>query len=342
MLWNEGFDAQSDTDTDIADNWMESRLFRGLSEPDRELLLDVGLFDWLDAGLLDAVLDTSGAKRRVEAIPALAGLLESVGDGPNGRLRLHALIREHCGRWRLRHTPERFRRIHRRIAERLAQRGEIVVAMRHAVEAADMVLAGDILENAGGVWWWVREGLPPLQAADRLLTEELVAQRPRLALVRCLVTLLTGRLGDARVMYRAVADRHPDGVGDSGAEDLAYRADDTMARGLLAIYGCERCATDEAKALISDEESFVADDRIDPSIRSYFDYALCVDHNLTANFDLALERADRVQRCHARGQLHRSVYRAVARTDRHGAGRRGASRASLREGVAMGQGELPA
>ena len=299
VLRNEGFDAKTlgaDPGVDIADNWMEARLMRGLSETDRDLLLDAGLFDWLDPALLDKVLDTRDAKRRVEAIPALAGLLESVGDKTTGTLRLHALIREHCSRRRLRQTPGRFRRIHRRIAEELAQRGETVVAMRHAVEAADMALAGDILEDAGGVWLWVRGGLAPLQAADRLLTEELVAERPRLALVRCLVTLYTGRLGEARNMYRAVAAVGPGGIRDPGVEDPAYQIDDTMVRGMLALYGCESHASVDGQTVIREEERFTADDRIDPAVRGTFEYGLCIAHNLTARFDMALERAERAQR----------------------------------------------
>lgn len=299
VLGNKGLDAKpegADVGIDIADNWMESRLLRGLSETDRDLLLDAGLFDWLDAGLLDEVLGTSGAKRRVEAIPALAGLLESVGEGRSGSLRLHALIREHCGRWRLRRTPDRFRRIHRRIAKALAQRGEAVVAMRHAVEAADMALAGDILEHAGGVWLWVRGGLAPLHAADRLLTAELVAERPRLALARCLVALLTGRLGEARNMYRAAAARRPGVVRDPSAEDLAYQHDDTMVRGMLVLYGCENYASNEARTLVSEKERFTADDRVDPLIRGCFEYGLCIAHNVMAKFDLALDRAERARR----------------------------------------------
>ena len=93
LLQNERFDpASKDTDEgmDFVDNWLASRLLRGLAEAERELLLDVGLFEWIDAGLLDEVLER-GAKRRLESIRALGGLLESVRGKATDALRLHPL-----------------------------------------------------------------------------------------------------------------------------------------------------------------------------------------------------------------------------------------------------------
>ena len=38
---------------DFVENWVESRLFADLGGDDRDFLLDIGLFDWMDAPLLD-------------------------------------------------------------------------------------------------------------------------------------------------------------------------------------------------------------------------------------------------------------------------------------------------
>ena len=176
-------------------NWVESRLFADLGWGDREFLLDIGLFDWMDAALLDEVLERTDSRRRLQSMRVLVGLLEPVSGGATESWRLHPLVREHCAGRLFRENPQRFRAIHRRIAEVLGRRGDTVPAMRHAVEAGEPVLAGELLERAGGVRLWIRQGIVQLQAADRWLSEDVISMRPRLALVRCVVLLMAGRYG---------------------------------------------------------------------------------------------------------------------------------------------------
>ena len=80
----------------LVENWVESRLFEGIGRDDREFLLDIGLFDWIDAALLDEVLERNDSLRRLDTMPVLVGLLEPVGGGAAESWRLHPLVREHC------------------------------------------------------------------------------------------------------------------------------------------------------------------------------------------------------------------------------------------------------
>lgn len=300
MLRNEGergAQTMADDIAYVADNWVESRLWRGLAEPDREMLLDVGLFERIDAALLNEVLGANDAKRRVEAIPALAGLLESVGGAGSGALRLHPLIREHCARQRFRESPGRFRRIHGGIAEVLARRGETVSAVRHASEAGDPALIGEILEARGGVRLWLREGLVRLQAVDRFVTEDVRDRYPRTALAHCIVLLLTGRLDQARKRYADLAAKRHAALGDGSDEDTDYVLDDTNVRGLLCLYGCERLCSEELRAVVADQARLAAMDEVNPFTRGAFEQGLCIHHNLKAEFDAALDRAERAERC---------------------------------------------
>ena len=73
--------------------------------------------------------------------------------------------------------------------------------MRHAAKVGDPELTGRILERAGGVRLWIREGFVPIRAADGYMNEDIISTRLRLALVRCLVLLMSRRL-----------DRGPDAV----------------------------------------------------------------------------------------------------------------------------------
>ena len=211
---------------EVVDNWIEARLWYGLSEDDRDFLLDIGLCEWMDAELLDEVFERTDSLRRIETMPVLSGLLEPIGRGRAAAWRLHPLVREHCVKQRYRETPERCRAIHRRIAMALSRRGETIAAMRHAADAGDSVFVGDILIDAGGLRLWLRDGLVRLQAADRFLTATMVARDTRLALVRCAVLALTGRIVEARRLYSETGPLGfvPDAVGD----DLELRVDQPL------------------------------------------------------------------------------------------------------------------
>ncbi len=109
-------------------------------------------------------------------------------------MRLHPLIKDRCEKQRFEEDPERFRAIHRGICVALARRGQVVAALRHAVEANDADLLGPIAEGQGGVRLWMEQGLEALRTVDNLLSEPIRASYPRLALVRCIVlTALAAR-----------------------------------------------------------------------------------------------------------------------------------------------------
>ena len=282
---------------DVAGNWVESRLWRGLTPDDRELLLDVGLFERIDGPLLDEVLGENGLMKRIEAMLALAGLLESVRVGGSQSWRLHPLIREYCARRRSRDTPERFQSLHRRIAEALARRGETVTAMRHAAEAGATDLTGSILEDVGALRLWLREGIGRLQSADRFLTPEITARYPRLALARCVVLMTTGRINEARQAYRAAAeDRRLAASRQAPAGALEFELDDCTVRGMLCLYGCEPFDSEFTTAMLDDYARFAAMSGIDTAMRTSLELGLCIAHNLKAEFDAALTHAARAER----------------------------------------------
>ena len=282
---------------EFVENWVESRLFAGLGAEDREFLLDIGLFEWMDAALLDDVLVRNDSMRRIGTMPVLVGLLEPARDGARDIWRLHPLIREHCARRRFRETPQRFCTIHRRIADALVRRGERVAAMRHAVEAGEPALAGEILERAGGVRLWFREGQVQFQAADRWLSEDVVGARPRLALVRCLALILSGRLEEARERYRSVA-AIPGGLeADASDAELELAVDVSVVRGMLALYGGESVGSELVQTLWVDLAQLAESPRVDILMRGHLEYGLCIAHNLSAEFGAALKRAARARQC---------------------------------------------
>ena len=279
----------------LVDNWVESRLFAGLGAEDREFLLDIGLFEWMDAALLDEVLERGDSMRRIDTMPVLGGLLEPVRDGATQLWRLHPLIREHCARQRFRETPQRFVAIHRRIAGALGRRGQTVDAMRHAVEAGEPALAGDIVEAAGGVRLYHREGVVQFQAAHRLLTEDVVAARPRLALVRCMASILSGRMDEARARYRALAGALDSLQVDASAAALELAADHCMVRGMILLHGSESMGSTMMRTHLADVARLAESPYLDVLTRGVLEYSLCLAGNLTGNIGEALDHGARAR-----------------------------------------------
>ena len=275
---------------DFVENWLESRLFAGLGRDDRDFLLDVGLFEWMDAALLDEVLQRIGSMQRLESMRMLVGLLEPVGSGATESRRLHLLVRRHCAERRRQEDPQRFRAVNRQIAEALMRRGDSVSAMRHAARASDPALTGHILEQAGGVRLWVREGFVPIRAADRHLTDDIVSTRPRLALVRCLVLLMSRRLDEARKLFGELAATSATGTGDERDADFDFLVDACIVRGAMALYGAEPMDSDWVRGLSGDYVRLMESRRLDPVTHGHMEYALCVIHQLKAEFNAALER----------------------------------------------------
>ena len=286
----------------VVENWVESRLFGGLEEPERAFLLDMGLFEWMDAELLDEVLERNDSMRRIDAMPVLVGLIEPVRDA--GHWRLHPLIRAYCERRRFRESPQRYRRIHRRIAKALARRGETVSAMRHAVEAGDPAWAADILERAGGIRLWIHQGDAQLRAAVRCLTEDIVASRPRLALVGCVGLAISGQLAEARERYEAVAAAS--GGDPSDEDDLELAVDICIVRGLMQLFGAGTHGSDSLKTNLTEYGRLAASGRIDPVSRGHLEFGICVGHELAGRFDKALTHAARARQ-HFTGNRYQTM-----------------------------------
>ena len=286
---------------DIAVKWIEGRLLRGFPDRDRELVLDLGLFDWFDAALADEVTEQPWAFDRVTRMPTLSGLV--VRTGATGRFRLHSLLCAYSEE-RRREAPESYRRIHRRLGLAMARRGETVAGMRHAVAADDPELAGRILIDAGGLGVWLRQGADQLIAADRLLTERTVASDPRLALVRCAALAVRGDLAGARRAFEAAEPVLAAAVADHGP---GLDVELCMVRGIMARNGCEPVGSAAVDALMAETRRMAGLPTLDPVARGTMEFGLCLYHSLRAEFEAALEHGGRSRALVA----HRSPYMAL-------------------------------
>ena len=254
----------------FAENWVGSRLLYGLSDDERNLVLDTGLLDWFDESLLDEVLGSQQSKRRIDAISALAGMLRPTSREESAVWTLHPLIRDYCAKHRFRETPDRYRWVHRRLALALERRGETVSAMRHAAAARLPDLVGEILENAGGLRIWLEHGLPRLQAADRYVSEEVLERCPRAGLAHCTALALSGRLREARQAFADVEGRF------RSEEDPRFHVDASLARGLMAMVGCESLGSTQLMEVVSHGAAMVDAPGVEPLVRATYEYGRVV------------------------------------------------------------------
>ena len=278
--------AESRVVRDVIENWVESRLWYSFVQDDEAFLLDVGLFEWFDADLLNEVTEEPGAMKRLEAMRALDGLLDRVGEGSSEIWQLHPLIRGHCARRRSLETPERYRRIHVNIARVLARRGQTVAAMAHAANAGDVALLARILLDVGGVRMIFSIGVDLLVAADRVIPDEAIARYPRLVPVRCVALAVAGRLTEAR---RVLASIEGDAPETAAAVDVQLFLDRSVAMAAIAFLGCESDLSEDLVAMKMQVLRIAGMPGFDPLVRRGFEMWQCIELNVHASFDQAMD-----------------------------------------------------
>ena len=296
-------------DKGVTANFLGARLLGTLPQADRDFLLDLALFDWIEPALVDEVLGSGDTARRLAALGELDGLLHDRGGGV---ARLHPLIRDYCAAQRFRETPDRFRRIRIAIARALEQRNRLVPAVRHARDAGDDRLVGDILERAGGLRLWIMEGVTRLRALDRSLTPAVLQTHPRVALLHCLVLAMRGKLADARALYEDVERRTEAFTRDrEGGDARRLHADGVLVRALLAGFGCLPIGAEAVRAAIAEVVVLADDADGDPTVRGVCAILLCAGNCQRARFDVGRRRAAEAQAHFARcGSRYGVVFRA--------------------------------
>ena len=288
--------------SDTVAAWIESRLWRGLTGEDREFVLDIALFDWIEPLLIEEATQHTHSRLRLASMHSLSGLLQTAG-GEGSVMRLHPLVREYCATRLFRQDPERFRWIHAGIARALARRGQVLDALRHAAEAGDNGLIGAIAEEAGGVKLWIRRGSDALRALDAWLNEDILAEHPRLALVRCIALIAAGDIDGARRVYQTAAVESVGFTRDAGGrEDDELRTDHLLALGMFAILGCSRLV--QYEPLLDAATGFASHPDLDPLLRGAMRLGKAIAHNEMAQFDEAEHWADSARADLGPGAVH--------------------------------------
>ena len=296
-------------DEGIAANWLGARLLRDVAGEERDFLLDIALFDWIDIALVDEVLGRDDSMPRTSGLLSLQGLIQPMG-GDGDTLRLHPLLRDYCAAQLQREDPQRYRRLHREIAIAMEGHGQLLPAMRHASAGGDSGLVGDLLERAGGLRLWLREGMTRLGAAERFLTPDVLDGHPRLALLRCRILTKNARLAEARKLYESVrAQTHDFAEDPNGDSNLALRVDAVVVKAQLAGYGCMPITNELIRDVEASLDLAEREGEPDSATLANHNLLLFVAHYQAARFDFvrdfATEARTQYALCGSRhGDLH--------------------------------------
>ena len=278
-------------DEGIAANWLGARLLRNVVGEERDFLLDIALFDWIDIALVDDVLGRDDSMPRTTGLLSLQGLIQPMG-GDVETLRLHPLLGEYCAAQLQREDPERYRRLHREIAIAMEGHGQLLPAMRHASVADDVGLIGDILERAGGLRLWLREGMTRLGAAERFLTPDVLEGHPRLALLRCRILTKNARLAEARKLYESIRAQTHDFTQDPNSDsNVTLRVDAVVVKAQLAGFGCMPITCELIRDVEASLDLVEREGEPDAATLANHNLLLFVAHCQAARFGLAREFA---------------------------------------------------
>ena len=283
-------------------NWIESRLWRGLSTDQRDFLLDAGLMDEISPALLDEVLECSDSRHRLEAVAELDGLIQASPSCNEGTVVLHPLLCRHCAARRSRETPERFKTIHHRAALTLEQRGDIFAAMRHAAEAGDPALFGRLIEDAGGVRFWTRSIRPTPERVITALTRDVVKHWPRLALTLAYVLALFDRFADARRLYDLAAESSEDFTHNPTGDVRDLHIDQIIIDITFFTIGYTSLNNAQFQSAVARAGEFAQDSSLDPHTRATIIIALCIYENRRARFDTAFALIEQMRQLISDGQ----------------------------------------
>ncbi|MDT9600075.1 LuxR C-terminal-related transcriptional regulator [Sphingosinicella rhizophila] len=219
-----------------------------------------------------------------------------------GVYRFNALLRLVLGQGRQDRSAEQRRLSEQRIADWALDKGDILTAAQIGAADPSGHRLIDYVQRVGGLRLWLTRGYDDLRAVVAI-ADRLGDRHPRLQLMRCVVLLKDGRVGEAARLYEAaVAALPPD---RDGARDAA------LVHATMLVYGC-RSASPDDDAIFRRMRAYEGD----PAWKTMLPTLLAVRHSQQGDLDQAM--ADIVEaRSHAQASgitynlMFLEVHRAI-------------------------------
>ena len=147
-------------------SYFSERFLTCVPEPQLNFLSETSILDCIDPESADFIRDRTDSRLLLNDMQDLRGFLVREKTGEH-RYRLHPLLRDFLKHQLKLHNFAKYRSLHQRGATWTAQDGDLIRAMKYALEAGDKETAASIIESAGGIARWDLEGMARLRAAIR-------------------------------------------------------------------------------------------------------------------------------------------------------------------------------
>ncbi len=220
----------------IITTYLSEQIFSELDSKLQNFLMDISLVDGMSCELADYLRKADDSEALFNACHTLSALVSPVEQVRN-TWRLHPLFRDYLQHKLLFGCPERASALHLHAADWFAGKGNLVRAVRHAVQAGKPLRAVEIIEQQGGVILWLREGLTRLSTTLGLLDENSTSASPRITAIRCILDIREGQVYQARKRYDVMLERYRDTRDEFAAADRERIDHELMlVESLLACY----------------------------------------------------------------------------------------------------------
>ncbi len=274
------------------------QILTNLPAAQKNLLQDISILAQFDPETADIIRETANSHAILKDLASLNLLITPLEDREN-TYRLHPLFREALLYHLEQSNPERMKGLHLRAAKMFLDQGHVIQSIRHALLADEPETAAEILEQAGGILLWNKEGMSRIRKAHALLPEHIINSRPRLSLLRALVLLKDGHLNDARQIYNKV--RHDlENTPQSRSSALDY--DLAVITSTLAVYEGTPLTEEMSDNLVISIEKF---EHIDDIQIGFVYTILCVFHLQKGDFPAAIKIGNKAI---AHFRTHHSVF----------------------------------
>ncbi|HUI59577.1 MAG TPA: LuxR C-terminal-related transcriptional regulator [Steroidobacteraceae bacterium] len=130
-------------------DYLANTVLESLSPPQRQFLRDTSILTALNPGLINAVMQRDDGYALMSGVLRLQPIVNVTGDR-EFTIRVHPLLRHYMRNLLAQLGHEYESALHRRAARALADSGQILEAVHHALQADDLQLAVDEFDRAGG------------------------------------------------------------------------------------------------------------------------------------------------------------------------------------------------
>ncbi|OFA29246.1 hypothetical protein BAE46_14080 [Glaciecola punicea] len=185
------------------ESYFSEQFINTLEDEQRRFLLEASILEYISIESVNYIRNQTNSELLINTMTEIDAFLTSI-EGVKNTYRLHPLLKQFLQNHLRIHHFNRYQELQQKAAHWHAKNGEIIRAIKYALEVNKQDLAADIIEQAGGVLLWYREGMSRMRAANSLFSDELLSTRPRLQLLRALVSLKDGKLNEGRKIIQHV------------------------------------------------------------------------------------------------------------------------------------------